>query len=82
MQVTGLCAKSISNHFTKWQSGGSHERERGSGTRGKLNETQIESLLAFVTMNLQFSSRQLKMFGKILMFKISVQVCQIGLQGA
>ena len=56
--VTGLCITSIRNHFTIWQSGGSHERKRGSGTTGKLKENQVESLLQYVYSHPQLSSRQ------------------------
>ena len=57
--VTGLCLKSIKNHFSNWLSGGTHERKKGSGTTEKLNQDQVQSVLEYVSFNPQYSSRQL-----------------------
>ena len=55
---TGLCIRSIKNHFNNWLGGGNHERKIGSGTTKKLNEDQIELLLQYVESHSHFSSRQ------------------------
>ena len=58
-QSTGLCVRSVKNHLQKFLQGGLSERQPGSGKTTKLNQEQVEALVALVQEHPEYPSRKL-----------------------